>query len=51
MRHNLRVSHGLTCTLCNIYIYIYDFCYLGSIVAENGGTSREVSARIQKARG
>jgi len=23
-----------------------DFCYLGSIVAENGGTSREVSARI-----
>jgi len=24
---------------------------LGSIVAENGGTSREVSARIQKARG
>ena len=28
-----------------------DFCYLGSIVAKNGGTSREVSARIQKARG
>ena len=28
-----------------------DFCYLGSIVAENRGTSREVSARIQKARG
>jgi len=28
-----------------------DFCYLGNIVAENGGTSREVSARIQKARG
>jgi hypothetical protein len=28
-----------------------DFCYLGSIVAENGGTSREVSARIQKTRG
>ena len=28
-----------------------DFCYLGSIIAENGGTSREVSARIQKARG
>jgi len=24
---------------------------LGSIVAENGGTSREVSARIQKVRG
>jgi len=28
-----------------------DFCYLGSIVAENGGTSREVDAIIQKARG
>jgi len=28
-----------------------DFCYLGSTVAENGGTSREVSARIEKARG
>jgi len=28
-----------------------DFCYLGCIVAENGGTSREVSERIQKARG
>ena len=27
-----------------------EFCYLGSIVAENGGTSREVSVRIQKAR-
>ena len=27
-----------------------DFCYLGSIVAKNGGTSREVSARTQKAR-
>jgi hypothetical protein len=25
------------------------FCYLGSIVAENGGTSRDVNARIQKA--
>jgi hypothetical protein len=28
-----------------------DFCYLGSIVAANGGTSREVNARMQKARG
>ena len=28
-----------------------EFCYLGSIVAENGGTSREVNVRIQKARG
>ena len=28
-----------------------DFCYLGSIVAENTGTGREVNARIQKARG
>ena len=26
-----------------------DFCYLGSIVAENGGTSKEVNSRIQKA--
>jgi hypothetical protein len=25
--------------------------HLGSIVAENGGTSREVNVRIQKARG
>ena len=28
-----------------------DVCYLGSIVAENVGTSREVNAGIQKARG
>ena len=28
-----------------------DFCYLDSSIAKNGGTSREVSARIQKARG
>ena len=28
-----------------------DFCYLGSTVAEDGGTSREVNARIQKVRG
>ena len=28
-----------------------DFCYLGSIVAENGDTSKEVNSRIQKARG
>jgi len=28
-----------------------DFCYMGSIVAKNGGTSREVNGRIQKARG
>ena len=28
-----------------------DFCYLGSIVTEDGGTSKEVNARIQKARG
>jgi len=27
------------------------FCYLGSIVAENGGTSTDVNARTQKARG
>ena len=28
-----------------------DFYYLGSILAKNGGTSREVNARIQKAKG
>ena len=28
-----------------------DFCYLGSIVVEDGGTSKEVNARIQKVRG
>jgi len=28
-----------------------DVCYLGSIVAENGGTSKEVNWRIQKAKG
>jgi len=27
-----------------------DFCYLCSIVAEDGGTSKEVNVRIQKAR-
>jgi hypothetical protein len=28
-----------------------DFCYLGSSVNENGGTSKEINTRIQKARG
>ena len=28
-----------------------DFCYFSSVVAENGGTSREVNVRIEKARG
>jgi len=28
-----------------------DFCYLGSIVAEDGGTGKEVNVRIQKVRG
>jgi hypothetical protein len=28
-----------------------DFCYMGSIVTENGGTSKEINTRIQKARG
>ena len=28
-----------------------DFCYLGSVVAENGGASTDVNVRIQKARG
>jgi len=39
--------------LSNTDVYFFfklGVCYLGSIVAENGGTSREVSARIQKAR-
>ena len=27
-----------------------DFCYLGRIVAENGGTNKEVNSRIQMAR-
>ena len=28
-----------------------DFCYLGSVVAEDGGASTDVNVRIQKARG
>ena len=28
-----------------------DFCYLGSIVTEDGGTRQEVNVRIQKERG
>jgi hypothetical protein len=28
-----------------------DFCYLGSMVAEDGGASTDVNVRIQKARG
>jgi len=28
-----------------------DFCYLGSVVAEDGGASTDVHLRIQKARG
>jgi len=28
-----------------------DFCYLGSIVAEDGGTGKQVNVRIQKTRG
>jgi hypothetical protein len=28
-----------------------DFSYFGSTVAENGGTSKEINMRIQKARG
>ena len=28
-----------------------DFCYLGSVVAEDGGARSDVNVRIQKARG
>lgn len=28
-----------------------DFCYLGSIMSENGGASKDVNTRIQKAGG
>jgi hypothetical protein len=28
-----------------------DFCYLGSVVAEDGGAKSDVNVRIQKARG
>ena len=28
-----------------------DFCYLGSVVAEDGGDSTDINVRIQKARG
>jgi len=28
-----------------------DFCYLGSVMAEDGGVSTDVNVRIQKARG
>jgi len=28
-----------------------DFCYLGSVVAEDGGANTDVHVRIQKARG
>ena len=52
-----RLKTQITChsivaqKLIKIHNYTTDFCYLCSIVAENGGTSREVNVRIQKARG
>jgi hypothetical protein len=36
--------------IINVYSETY-FCYLGSTVAENGGTSKEINMRIQMARG
>ena len=49
IRANTIVNQGLRLNGENIK-RSSDFCYLCSIVAENGGTSREVNARIQKAR-
>ena len=50
IRVNKIVNQGLRLNGEDIKRSSY-FCYLGSIVAENGGTSREVNARIQKVRG
>ena len=50
IRVNITVNQGLRLNGEDIK-RSSDFCYLGSIVAENGGTSREVNARIEKARG
>jgi hypothetical protein len=50
IRVNTTVNQGLRLNGDDIK-RLSDVCYLDSIVAENGGTSREVTARIQKARG
>jgi len=55
MQTNVITAHISVCTVMvsngEDIKRLSDFCYLGSIVAENGGTNREVNARIQKARG
>jgi hypothetical protein len=50
MRVNTIVNQGLKLNEEDIK-RSSDFCYLGSTVAENGGTSKEVNVRIQKAGG
>ena len=50
IRVNTVVSQGLKLNGEDIKRSSY-FCYLGSTVTENGGTSREVNVRIRKARG
>ena len=50
IRVNTVVNQGLKLNGEDIKRSSY-FCYLGSIVTENGGTSREVNVRLQKARG
>ena len=50
MRVNTVVNQGLKLNGEDIKSSSY-FCYLGSIVTENWGTSREVNVWIQKARG
>jgi len=50
IRVNTTVNQGLRLNGVDIK-RSSDLCYLGSIVAENGGTSKEVNSRIQKARG
>jgi hypothetical protein len=50
IRVNTTVNQGLRLNGEDIK-RLSDFCYLGSIVTENGGTSKEINTRIQKARG
>ena len=50
IRVNTAVNQGLKLNGEDIKRSSY-FCYLGIIVTENGGTSREVNVRIRKARG
>ena len=50
IRVNTTVNQGLRLNGVDIK-RSSDLCYLGSIVAEIGGTSKEVNWRIQKAKG